>query len=257
MKPIIPIKRSNARLNNEFADYLRGKRVAIVGRAGLESIEQGEFIDSHDVVIRFNRVVPYRPDYDGREGLNEHGHTHYAYEWFRYDIFKNHFVPEEWWPRLGRKTNVYYHRLRNGNRKWIDEYVKKFHADGGKFICFGLHGMPHIHHTTIDDITDVRYLDWEIIVKTTRLVGVTPLEGTWVICDVLSHDIESAYITGFPCYCNPSDMHSDSTDRSYNIKPHPKDLMFLASLLDTGRVTFDNHMMKLFSKFRGVAANAK
>ena len=247
MKAIVPIQRNNARMNKAFAEYLEGKTVAIVGRAYMKGLEQGDFIDSHDVVVRFNRVIPYREDYDGRkEMINKHKFKHYAYEWFNYDIKENSFVPEGWHTRLGRKTNVYYNRLRNGNPEWIKQYLDKFYADGGKFICFGLHGMPHIHYATIDALTDIRYLDWEIIIKTTALVGDSPLEGTWAIVDVLSHNVKNAYITGFPCYCNTEDMNPGL---EHGRKPYYGDLKFLASLKDTGRVSFDSNMESLFEKY--------
>ena len=43
----------------ELADILKGKTCAVVSNSGdLISHEYGEFIDSHDVVIRCNSAIP-------------------------------------------------------------------------------------------------------------------------------------------------------------------------------------------------------
>src|SRR5688572_29364930 len=39
----------------QYANWLRGKRVVVVGPAGyLQGQHQGDFIDSHDVVVKLN-----------------------------------------------------------------------------------------------------------------------------------------------------------------------------------------------------------
>ena len=59
MSPIFPFQPQTPRLNEEFAAYLENKSVAIVGRSGIHELVQGEFIDSHDVVVRVHYMVPY------------------------------------------------------------------------------------------------------------------------------------------------------------------------------------------------------
>ena len=44
-----------------FADYIKGKRVAVVGPAGsIHDSNQGETIDQYDIIVRFNSAVPIK-----------------------------------------------------------------------------------------------------------------------------------------------------------------------------------------------------
>jgi hypothetical protein len=44
---------------SSFESYVKGKKVAVVGPAGyMQNLIQGNFIDSHDIVVRLNSAVP-------------------------------------------------------------------------------------------------------------------------------------------------------------------------------------------------------
>ena len=48
---------------NTFNDYIKDKRVAVVGSAGYVSqFEHENLIESHDIVMRFNAALPLHPD---------------------------------------------------------------------------------------------------------------------------------------------------------------------------------------------------
>ncbi len=55
-----------------YADYLKGKTVALVGPANYLQ-GQGEIIDSHDVVVRVNHVYPIPKRYGTRTDVLYHG----------------------------------------------------------------------------------------------------------------------------------------------------------------------------------------
>lgn len=245
-QPILPLdsfEDTQTVLNHKFAKYLNGKSVAIVGRAGnLHKMEQGELIDSHDIVVRVHRIVPYRMDYYEEEKQRVKNKSEYIdYEWFhRYSIFDHSFVPEDWHARIGRRTNIYYHRLRK-KESVTKEYLRKFEVDGGQFICFNISGKAHYGHVLIGQLADVRYLNIGFYLQIAEQIGDYPLAGTVAIADILRHNVQEAYISGFPCYF-------DNEVDYVQYRSCRRDLQFLSDLRDTGRVTFDSHMLKLFDK---------
>ena len=83
-------------MNEEFAAYLDGKSVAIVGRANLDDLEQGDKIDSYDVVVRMHHPLPYVPK-DSPYFPVEH-----EYKGFNFNY------PEHWKKRIGARTDIFY-----------------------------------------------------------------------------------------------------------------------------------------------------
>ena len=77
-------------LNNP-RELIEGKSVAIVGRAEyLNDLEQGELIDSHEVVIRVQSNLPYpSPKFE-----------------IEFDTDKS-FVPTDFHSRLGKRTTIF------------------------------------------------------------------------------------------------------------------------------------------------------
>lgn len=250
MEPILPsltrFEDEQHQLHWKFREYLRGKSVAIVGRAGkLDQMEQGKKIDSHDVVVRVNRTVPYRKGYyDEERGKGEMGYI--DQEWLkRYPIFEHSFVPQDWHSRIGRRTNIYYHRLRMENEETIKEYIRKFELEGGRFICLNVQGQAHWGHRLVDYYADVRYINVGLYVQVAKLVGAYPLSGTVAIADILRHNVTEAYITGFPCMF---DLDIDK-EACQALNPFPDDLRWLSGLRGAGRVECDSHMIELFEKY--------
>ena len=221
-----------AELNRRFAEYLDGKTVAIVGRANLHQLEQGEFIDSHDVVVRVHGMIPYAPT-----TLN---------------IQKTirSYVPDGWKSIIGSRVDILYHRIgfpKQSERSddVPESFVKEvdmFWAQGGQFIC---HENPKpfpLRYALLNVVAEVRYLDLELYNHLTlKFKRNTVNPGIVIIADILSHSIKSAYITGFPCYFDDVvfDMNHASL-RSLN------ELRFLRDLSKHQRVTFDPLMHELF-----------
>ena len=244
-------------LEQRFGEYLKGKSVAIVGRAGIWNIEQGEFIDSHDVVVRTHCTVPYHLDFDYM--------AHHEFD----DIPKNdeEFVPKRWHTIVGRKTNILYHRFRHSldhkaeiRAQKILTYYRKFEEAGGKFWCYEDGRIyPSESNANVGTLVEVRYLLPQLSFDLMREHFDLPvgeywafnkmlLSGTRIVDDILSHDVKKLYITGFPCYFEPDQPHERGKGKA-PMEPYPMDLQFLFNLQNAGVATFDSHMKSLFEKY--------
>ena len=242
-RPILHFEDHQAELNVEFSNYLYGKSVAIVGRANLHDLEQGEFIDSHDVVVRVHSAIPYHPDY--KEEFV-----------FRADALIGR-VPEEWVRYIGSTTNILYHRIRGDASFFLKtgdvddatkELVRSFTETGGRFLCFYDLNPIHIRHAVVQKIGRVRYLDYALLANLALEVGVNViLPGINAIGDILRQPIKSAYITGFPCYFNEYMNHKLSKKE----RPEVRNLRFLNRLVQDDRVSFDKNMLALFREHCG------
>lgn len=227
MKPILQFDEHAKRLDEEFAEYLNGKSVAIVGRANLHQMEQGEKIDSYDVVVRVHRVVPQTKDY--RDGENPAKYDKDpAYE----------FIPQPWQPFVGKRCNIFYHRYRGGGR-FLRLCIEKFEAAGGVMWCHMLFGPPDAKFTELHGRTAIRYVSLEHLYNVAARVGRIPLAGTTIICDILKHNVTKVYITGFPCHFDAERITG---------KPSLPDLQFLGRLHGERRIEFDPLMVGLFNQ---------
>ena len=237
-RPIYTYKNSESDIDRRFAEYLDGKTVAIVGRANLHTLEQGEFIDSHDVTVRVHSVIPYTPDNQGIKTVQSH-------------------VPDEWKPIVGSRVDILYHRLLSDSKKWADtgkihphliQQINEFWEQGGRFIC---HEDPKpfpLRYAIPSLIAEIRYPSLALyahLVVELRKDLVEP--GIIAICDVLSHNIKSAYITGFPCYFDETRKHRTDLSRWDEVQDI-KELQFLYKLSKHDNVTFDPLMINLFEQ---------
>ena len=228
-------------LDRAFSEYLDDKTVAIVGRANLDQ-EQGDLIDSHDIVVRMHSALPYTNEpLTGEYSGWAPGETLPDWKW-------PPFVPEEWQSRIGKRTSIFYHKFRSGNPTWLQTNVQAFRADGGKFFCVAtFENANAIESTNIWEFIPVRYLNTEHFLKTFRAVGSRPMAGTMVITDILRHNVKSMYITGFPCYVRHDQPQGVSRSGHVTIN----DLKYLASLARQcpKRIQYDPLMIKQFADF--------
>lgn len=240
MKPIYDIELHTPRLNEEFAAYLDGKSVAIVGRSGIHDMEQGKFIDSHDVVVRVHWAVPYLP-------ANEIPADNTKAE-YNDPAAVSQFVPEDWHSRLGKRVDILYHRLRSNNPFYVSKWLAAFRRSGGKFVCCD----STAHQDAFPDAypqryMPIRYVSWEMKCAIILKINQTPDAGLVCICDVLSHNIKSAYITGFPCLAD-KDIDPNLPHARQNRRPRIEGLQFLCDLGSDARVQYDDRMLELFKK---------
>ena len=250
MEPIFSHPDLNTRLNRTFAYYLEGKSVAIVGRAGIHEMEQGEFIDSHDVVVRVHWVVPYNPSDNFLHGNTTSSPND--------PVEVGQMVPAEWQSRLGKRVNVFYHRLRQSKPRFWRQFIPIFQAAGGQFLCNDCTGSQHIWQDAMArKYLPVRYVSWEIKDELRLEMEQEPLSGSVCIADILSHNVKSAYLTGFICHFNEDFPHYDlplyagerEKGRKQKARSRLPDLRFLARMNKDERVTVDSNMQFLFDKY--------
>ena len=234
-EPVLKFENNQEELNKAFADYLHNKSVAIAGRANLHQLEQGDLIDSHDVVVRVHNVVPYFPG-KGKD---------------RYVAF----VPEEWCSYIGSRVDVLYHRIRADTLMFKEvgatdsrarKYIDKFWQQGGKFLCFEDTRQVPLRFAIAQQITDIRYLDLALYANLVLEIGTERpiLPGIVAIGDILRHSIKSAYITGFPCYFDGIVTETNYMNKRRDIRQ----LEFLHKLSKEVNVSFDSLMHELFDK---------
>ena len=235
--PILPYLNGQTSINCRFEDYLEGKTVAIVGRANLHQLEQGEFIDSHDVTVRTHSIIPYTPENQGSKQVFSH-------------------VPEEWKAIIGSRVDVLYHRMKYDPGRWLadkivppelEKHIETFYLQGGKFLCLeDPHPFP-LRFLLPNLVTEIRYINPAICAHLTLALQkeshVEP--GIVIIADILSHNIESAYITGFPCYFDKTREQRTDLSRWDEVQD-VKELKFLWELSKLERVSFDPLMHDLF-----------
>lgn len=226
MKPILELPDNRADLDRRFAEYLTDKTVAIVGRGNLHILKQGAYIDSHDVVVRLHRIVPYTDEHED-DG-----------QWSKFNIDEA-YIPKKWQPYIGAKTNIHYHRYGH-KRPLMQRHIASFRKAGGMFYCFEDPGKPNLKYGDLHDYHEVRYTNTLHMFQICEDLGARALPGTLIICDILRQPIKRAYITGFPCYFDDVKFPPD--------KGNLPNLQYLQKLCRNPRVTCDALMRDTFQQ---------
>ncbi len=227
-------KEHTPRLDKEFAKYLNGKTVAIVGRSSLHNLEQGDYIDQFDVVVRMHDRVPYHP-----------GQQEPPYQ-------MPPFVPEEWHPRIGRRVNIFYQKFRGGWEEHIKKHVDAFREDGGRFFCCEQPSNCNTFESLIvQKFIKTRYISLEHILNTIAQVGIRPFAGTVVISDILRHYIKAAYVTGFPCFLDVDEYDPNHEKWQPSQEACIANLKFIKQLSCYEHISVDSVMQELFEQFLG------
>ncbi len=148
----------------KYQDFIKNKRVIFVGPAKtLIGKKTGNFIDSHDVVIRTNGSFP----------VNQDLHTDY-----------------------GKKcdslyVNMYYSR--NG-----DMPIRVYESSNLKFISLKC-DPKKISHRFKDSKINFRVITREFMTAKRRL-QVAPLMGTYIVDEIIKMKPASIYVTGMSFY---------------------------------------------------------
>lgn len=163
-------------MSTAYAEYLRGKRVVLVGPSvTLAGSGQGALIDSHDVVVRVNRYT-------------------LADEAVRADV--------------GSRTDALYHVLYSANHErdlgWVhtNEEIAQWRADGVQYLVTRhaanndrIRRMGHL----LGDLPLV-LMDRQVREGVERACRTNPNTGILAIAHLLSLPIASLHVTGFDFY---------------------------------------------------------
>ena len=158
--------------NNEYNNFLKNKRIIIVGPSShLFEIEQKDFIESFDIIVRVNKSYP---------------------------------VKEEQMKYIGERTDILYHCLEQSeincgklNYDQIEKdnviistpYPKNmtpFHIDYIKF-----------ENETFNKSIKTNYINIDFYDIFMKSLGTRPNTGISAIADLMCYDIKSLYICGF------------------------------------------------------------
>lgn len=212
-------------LDAAFADYIRDKSIAIVGRAQLHDMEQGEFIDSHDVVARVHYPVPYTPGTDPWDWTTEYIES---------------FVPPDWQSRVGARANVFYHKVSTARE--MGDVLPLFRAAGGRFLSVEYsQNLYYLEAPQVRAMAPCRYLTNDHWINAMVAVGHSAFGGSLAILDILRYEIKSLYITGFPCLYTPDGVPQDLPLMSF------KNLAWLRHLYESYEgIEVDRNMKRLF-----------
>ena len=224
-------------------ERIQDKTVAVVGRGSyLENIEQGELIDSHDLVIRLHNPLPHPQE--NRDMIIEDGN--------------DSFVPVEWQNKLGRKTDMFAADLAFRNHFDIRRVFQYFRDTGGK-MCI-MHKFYNVNDSIrqIDIIQDefmpVFLASMENFIRLSRQMDYAfPLPGTLLIYEILLAEPKSLYYTGFSCFQDETRLGKQA-EATLARQHHPLlDLRFLREITTVNEhISTDEFTMKLFERERNL-----
>ena len=230
-------------IHKRFSDYLRGKRVAMVGKGAPKDIVQGDYIDSFDVVVRVHWPIPY---HDGiLPGVISENEPRMKWD-------PPPFVPEKWQPILGKKTHIFYTTIARADRKWCGLVARTFKEEGGRFIVESNPGlMLQPIAGRMVDVYDVYQTSLSTFLHLRKILGSEPFGGTLAIFEICSHEVAEVYLTGFSCFI--SDETPDGmTENKPNFLTIPLyDFRWIRQLVkdNPDRITVDSYMQYVFEKY--------
>jgi hypothetical protein len=153
-----------------YADYLKGKRVCIIGPSeSLMEKKRAKLIDFYDVVVRINSGYP---------------------------------IPEHLYPYTGKRCDVVYQHGNTGPAK-SKERIAEAKAGGVKWVvCVHPEGKPSSTRVKkiCQGVVNFRAVPKELRASFQAEVNTSPNAGQVAIRDLLSFDITELYITGMDFY---------------------------------------------------------
>lgn len=218
---------------------IENRRVAIVGRATyLSEREQGNFIDSHDVVVRIHNPLPHPTK-----------NRDMAIQWGN-----DSFIPRAWHSRIGSKTTLFAADLAHRPHGEVRRLFQYFIETGGQ-MCV-MHKFYNITESIrqIDIIQDefvpVHLASIDNFIQLSRRMDYAfPLPGTLLIYEILQYNPKSLYHTGFSCFQDDTRLGAQA-EVTLARQHHPLlDLRFLRHITThNDHITTDDFMMNLFKR---------
>ena len=216
----------------KYAQYLKGKSVAFVGRSGyILQRKGGVFIDSHDIVVRINDPSPYTIP-PNMSSINDQKKAQ-----MRTRKSRGPFVPLDYQNSIGTRTSIFY--TVHGWTPIIDP-CKQANV---QFIVSIRHANQR---ATLDECqTPIPILPYtkEQRRRLTKQIGSLPYGGTTALDHLLKFDLKTIYLTGFR-------SHFDRPDVWVTHHHGINDFLYMRNVITTDtRVTADNYMLDLFEEY--------
>lgn len=253
----------NPEVDEKFADYLKGKSVAFVGRSEyMKTLEQGELIDSYDVVVRIHNVMPYNSAATAERLQREQPNMleMFAYSYSDWSWYGG-FVPPEWHKYLGARANIFYfgrtYGIKPGQLQWFKQMLDSFWKAGGKFVASDL--PTNWNHTGKDESPgflneEARELVWDFfrgvtlddphylkLKEVTQSKEGTTFSGMSALLDILKHGVTSVYVTGMGCFL---DMPKPPVHIPVDLCM--RNLEYLNKIVNARNITVDPIMKEIF-----------
>ena len=214
-------------MTRQFKNLFDNKSVCIVGRADyLKERDYGDFIDSHDVVVRVNSPNPHVDP----EKL----------EW----NYKDHLIDRRFWKRLGRRTDVLSIGHSHGilyAHTWLPGFINA----GGSVVRY-IENVRHIPDEIKDnlDMLDkkgllsvITYDDFKALMKYYKIIEKAsddanpkfiPTSGIWSFDDLRKQSLNRLSVIGFTLW-HPVEKCGNYYQRTPS--PHPYNDQWLDLLL--------------------------
>lgn len=215
--------------DEEFAEFLKGKSVAVCGRGNSLERCDGTYIDSFDVVVRIHGPIPgikdeinWQPEPD--------------------------FVPEAWHDRIGRKTDIFYHDLNGVSERRCHQVFDSFFEHGGKFVGvdftnFNTHKHPQTHSYIENEICMVRKTNPSIYFYLHKHLGSRPMAGTEILVDIIMHDVSLVYI------CGMARIDHMPYNASYDKDSKNDDRFIHGLVIEHDNIIVDSVMEKVYEEY--------
>ena len=224
-------------IENRISD----KSVAIVGRSEyLNDLEQGEFIDSHDEVIRAHSNLPYpspkfKLDFDHDES----------------------FVPAEFHDKLGKKTTAFAPaNMPYWTLDYCDEMIPKLMDHGCQYLIqHKMYNVTWPHELAIIDYIRDKFgipvcvTPYDQLIRFFRRFDYTfPMPGTILIDFIQRLMPRALYFTGFACYQDTDATWLKSEVKATRDHKTLYDLRFLRDLVaQNDSISVDDKLTSYFS----------
>ncbi|MDE0298607.1 MAG: hypothetical protein OXN17_08250 [Candidatus Poribacteria bacterium] len=221
-------------------EVIENRSVAIVGRAEyLNEIEQGELIDSHDVVIRTQSNLPWP-------------HPAFVLEFDNDESF----VPRDFQHLFGKKTtgfaptNLPYWGLGDGRR-----YIVPLMERGCEYLIqHKVYNTIFAHEiATLDHLEDkfkipIYRLPYDHFAEIVRALDYSfPMPGTLLIDYIKRQNPKSLYFTGFACYLDAKDAWLKAEVKMARDHKPLYDIRYLRDFVrQFDNVTTDDKLMEYF-----------
>ena len=213
--------------DEEFNNHVKGKRLVLVGPSpSLEGTGSGVEIDSNDLVVRVNKGYPVTSD-----------------------ISKD----------IGQRTDIHYHcfyeSAKCGGPIYYDQMIK----DNIYVCCPYPKGVDPFHQDIVRFEKNKKslkshFIDTILYLECASLMHTRPNSGIGAILDLMAHDIESLYVTGFTffkdgwrkTYKNENVMEKNWKSAQFSGTHAQQPQMDVCKeLYNDPRLEFDNPMKKV------------